>query len=212
MQGLGAIDRAILLWFQNHHGPLCDELMVDITSLGGHAVLSLVVLFTLGLLVALRRYQTAVVVLVTVLAGVGVMESLKAVIGRERPAAWLVAPLIALPQSASFPSGHSMLSAIVYPTLALVLSGRVQGRRVRGYLIGSSLLLTFLIGVSRVYLGVHFFTDVVAGWTAGLMWAVAWRWVEIHWVRFRERAVDLGGEEAPEAASPPAARGAGNLL
>ena len=68
----------------------------------------------------------------------------------------------------------------------------MEGRRVHAYLISCSLLLTFLIGLSRVYLGVHYFTDVVAGWTGGLAWALAWRWVEDHWLRFRERPVDAG--------------------
>jgi undecaprenyl-diphosphatase len=104
--------------------------------------------------------------------------------------------MVLLPHSASFPSGHSMLSAVVYLTAALLVANRLQGRRLHAYLIGWSLLLAFLIGISRLYLGVHYFTDVVAGWIGGLIWALFCRWVEDHWATFRERAVavDEGSE------------------
>jgi undecaprenyl-diphosphatase len=199
MQEIQAMDRAIVLWFQHHHGPLRDIIMIDLTTLGGHAVIVLVILFTIGLLVALRRYQTAVFVFLTAVAGAALLEGLKVAIGRERPSPDLIEHLIPEPYTASFPSGHSMFSAIVYPTLALVLSARISDRRVRAYLIAWSLGLTVLIGVSRVYLGVHYATDVLAGWSVGVLWAIAWRWVEMHWMRFRERAVDIGGEDAPPA-------------
>jgi undecaprenyl-diphosphatase len=199
MELLQALDKAALDWFQGHRSPSGDAIMVDITALGGWVVLSLVVVFTIGLLLALRRYQTSCFVLAAVLGGTVLVEMVKALIGRARPLITAVPPLATLPDSASFPSGHSMLSAVVYLTLALLVAGRMQGRRLRRYVVLSSLLVTFLIGVSRMYLGVHYLTDVLAGWMIGLGWALGWRWIEGHWVRFRERAVDLGGEEEPQS-------------
>ncbi len=201
MSFLKTLDQATLIWLQNHRTEWLDSIMVEITALGGHVVLPLVVVFTIGMLLALRRYQTAGFVLAVVVGGCLAVECVKLLVNRDRPHLDLPPPIVRLPHTSSFPSGHSALSAVVYLTLALLVAGRVQGRRVHAYLIGVSLLLTFLVGVSRMYLGVHYLTDVVAGWIGGLAWALAWRWIETHWVRFRERAVDIGGENAPSPAS-----------
>ena len=201
MEWLHVLDKDALDWFQSQRTSLGDVIMVDITALGGWVVLTLVVAFTIGLLLALRRYQTSIFVLAAVLGGVTVVEVVKTLIGRARPEITDAPPLASLPESFSFPSGHSMLSAVVYLTLALLVAGRMHGHRVRAYVVSSSLLVTFLIGVSRMYLGVHYLTDVFAGWIIGLSWALAWRWIEGHWVRFRERAVDLGGEDEPDPSS-----------
>jgi undecaprenyl-diphosphatase len=195
MEFLQSLDNATLEWFKNHRTEVGNAIMLDLTALGGYVVLPLIVTFSVGLLLALRRYQTAFFVLTVVVGGALLVEGAKSLIDRPRPPeARLVFPLAQLPNTPSFPSGHSTLSAVVYLTLALLVAGRVKGRRVHAYLVSCSLLLTFLIGVSRMYLGVHYLTDVVAGWTVGMGWALAWRWIEDHWVRFRERAVDVGGE------------------
>jgi undecaprenyl-diphosphatase len=199
---LKELDEAALNWFRNLRSPRLDVFMADVTALGGNDVLTLIVVFTLGLLLALRRYLTAGFVLFSVVGGAILVTALKEFFARPRPDSGI--PVIALPQSPSFPSGHSMVSAVVYLTLALLVAGRLQGRRVRAYLIGSSLFLTFLIGVSRIYLGVHYLTDVVAGWFGGMAWALAWRWVENYWLARRERAVavDEGdGTPVPEGLS-----------
>ncbi len=196
MELLRACDHAVLDWMQAHRTGVEDAIMLDITALGGRVLLSLVVLFTIGLLLALRRYQTAAFVLAAVVSGMILVETVKLAIGRSRPELAARPAVVAPPASASFPSGHSALSAVVYLTLALLVAGRMQGRRVRIYVITSSLVVTFLVGISRLYLGVHYLTDVAAGWLIGLIWALAWRWIEGHWVRFRERAVDVGGEDS----------------
>ena len=73
----------------------------------------------------------------------------------------------------SFPSGHAMAAAAIYLTLAALVSRLVEERRAKAFVVSVALVLVLLIGVSRVYLGVHWPSDVLAGWTAGLSWAVA---------------------------------------
>jgi undecaprenyl-diphosphatase len=199
MSFLQTLDNAVLSWWQSHHTPFWDVFMVEMTAVGGHVVLPLVVLFTVGFLLVLRRYQTACFVLGAVISGSVLTEIVKVLVGRDRPTLDVSPGLVSVPHTSSFPSGHSMLSAVVYLTLALLVAGRLQSQRIRVYLISWSLLVTFLVGLSRMYLGVHYLTDVVAGWTVGLVWAVAWRWIEGHTVRFRERALDAGNNHLVHA-------------
>lgn len=143
----------------------------DITALGGWAVLGLVTISVVGFLALGRDPRSAWVVAGAVLSGVAVSQVVKAVVARPRPT---VVPHLTAVASASFPSGHSMLSAIVYLTLGTLAAGLLQRRSQRFWVLGTALVLTFLVGVSRVYLGVHYPTDVLAGWTAGLAWAALW--------------------------------------
>ena len=107
--------------------------------------------------------------LVAVASGGGLVVStvLKAGFGRDRPD---VVPHLAPAFTASFPSGHSMLAAVVYLTLGALLAVILPGRRIRAYALAVALVLVLLIGLSRVYLGVHYPSDVLAGWAAGLAW------------------------------------------
>jgi undecaprenyl-diphosphatase len=108
-------------------------------------------------------------VLLTGLVGFAWQELLKWAIARPRPT---VVPHLEAAIHNSFPSGHSMMSAIVYLTLGSLLAQITPRQRLKSYFIGVALLLTFLVGISRVYMGVHYPTDVLAGWTAGLVWAL----------------------------------------
>jgi undecaprenyl-diphosphatase len=166
--------------------PRLTDPMRDISSLGDWTVLSLVVIFAVGLLLCLRRYRTAGFVLASALGGVLISIALKILIDRARPADAIV-PV----SGPSFPSGHSMLSAIIYLTLAWITSAVIPRWRVRSYIIGFSLFLAGLVGISRLYLGVHYLTDVLAGWTVGLAWALLCRRIEFHWVVRLERRAAL---------------------
>ncbi len=142
--------------------------MVDITSLGGVAVLTLLTILAGGFLFATRKPALAVFVLVAVSGGALASTVLKSLFLRARPD--IVQHLVQV-DSASFPSGHAMNSAIVYLTLGALLARSLKDRGARVYLLMTSIVLTVLIGFSRVYLGVHWPTDVVAGWAVGAAWA-----------------------------------------
>jgi len=199
MAWLGLFDQHAEDWFRTLWGmPWLDAAMLDVTALGGFYVLTLVVLFSLGLLLTLRRYQTAGFLAAAVAGGVLLSRLIKAEIKRPRPEHHhlLVSSMFA--SDYSFPSGHSMMSAVVYLTLALIFTAVIRRWKVRAFVIGSSLLLVSLIGVSRMYLGVHYPSDVLAGWIGGLVWALMCRWVEYHWVlRAERRAAAENPESGP---------------
>ena len=141
----------------------------DVTALGSVSVLTLVVCAVGGFLVLVRRWRTLALVVGSTVGGAMVNGFLKSHFARPRPS---VVPHLTHVLTESFPSGHAMLSAIVYLTLGALLAQLVERRWLRAYLVGVALSLTLLIGVTRVYLGVHYPTDVLGGWMAGLAWAL----------------------------------------
>lgn len=141
----------------------------DITALGGRSILVAVTLFVLGYLVLEHKHGAAMFVTAAV-GGGGLLSTLmKQLFARDRPD---VVPHLVAVTSPSFPSGHSMLGMILYLTLGALLARFAARRRTKVYVLTVALLTTFLIGSSRVYLGVHYPTDVLAGWCAGLVWAL----------------------------------------
>ncbi len=167
-------------------------MMLDVTALGGWAVLTIVVIFAAGYLVAVRQYATAAFVVAASTGGALFGGLLKALFDRARPD--IVTHLVEV-NSASFPSGHAMHSAIIYLTLGALLAGAQKGRGVKIYLIATAILLTLAIGFSRVYLGVHWPSDVIAGWSIGAAWAIACSLLA-YFLR-RNRTIDPASE-APE--------------
>lgn len=149
--------------------PWVEDLARDITGLGGAAVLALLTAASAGFLALQRKRHLALYVLAAVASGSLVSTLLK--MGFDRPRPDLV-PHGQIVYTSSFPSGHSMLSAIAFLTLGALLASSQTNLRLRAYLIGVAMSLTVLVGVSRVYLGVHWPTDVLAGWTAGAAWAL----------------------------------------
>jgi undecaprenyl-diphosphatase len=145
---------------------------LEVTALGSTSVLLLVVAAVLGYLALEKRWRELWLVIAAAAGGGAISSGLKVLIGRPRPA--VLIPLIH-PESPSFPSGHSMLAAVVYLTLGALLARFVPRRRVKAFFLGFAMILVFLIGVTRVYLGVHYPSDVLGGWSAGLAWAlVCW--------------------------------------
>lgn len=175
-----AFDETVLLAFRDRNnpsypiGPVWLQIMFrDVSPLGGYAVVMLISLTVIGYLLMDGKRAAALLVLVSVGGGAALSNLLKFAIARPRPD--LVARLVEV-NTTSFPSGHATLAAVTYLTLGALLS-RLEGqRRVKIYVLTVALALTFMIGVSRIYLGVHWPTDVLAGWCVGSAWAMlCWR-------------------------------------
>jgi undecaprenyl-diphosphatase len=175
-----AFDESVLLAFRDRNnpsspiGPAWLQIMFrDITPLGGYAVVVLISLAVIGYLIIGGKRAAALWVLVSVGGGAVLSNLLKLAIERPRPD--LVARLVDV-NTTSFPSGHATLAAVTYLTLGALLS-RVEPRRhAKIYVLTVAVALTLLIGVSRIYLGVHWPTDVLAGWCVGAAWAMlCWR-------------------------------------
>lgn len=143
--------------------------MENITSLGSAAVIVLITVIVVGYLLLQKKYYWMWLVIIATIGGALLVGGLKEIIGRTRPT---VVTHLLQEKSLSFPSGHSMMSAIVYLTQATLLSRIETNKKVKIYIISTALLLTILIGISRVYIGVHYPTDVLAGWVAGISWAL----------------------------------------
>jgi undecaprenyl-diphosphatase len=145
-----------------------NHAMNDITALGGTTVLSLMTILATTYLLLGRRQEIAAFMFLSILGGWLVSQVAKLGIARPRPD---IVPHLVEVHNMSFPSGHAMLSAVTYLTLAALLSRAEQYRSTRIFLLGTGILLTLLIGISRIYLGVHYPTDVLGGWCAGATWA-----------------------------------------
>lgn len=150
--------------------PWVEELARDVTGLGGLGVLTFLTLAAAGLLWLQRRRGTALYVLTAVGSGVTLSNAAKAFFDRPRPD---LVPQGSIVYTASFPSGHSLMAAVVYLTLAALVARSFPERRLRAYVVALAILVTLAVGASRVYLGVHWPTDVLAGWAAGGAWALA---------------------------------------
>ncbi|TWU14328.1 phosphatidylglycerophosphatase B [Symmachiella macrocystis] len=170
------VDRTILLSLRDQSdlsdpwGPRwVEELVRDMTALGGIGVLTLITLAVVGYLLLQRNNSAALLVLVAVLGGLVVSYLLKWQFARPRPD---LVPHGSHVLTASFPSGHAMMSATTYLTLGALLARVHTGRRLKAYFLLLAALLSISVGMSRVYLGVHWPSDVLAGWTLGACWAI----------------------------------------
>jgi undecaprenyl-diphosphatase len=197
----GSFDQAILLAMRvpgdlnDPIGPEWFEGMVrDLTSFGGLIVQLLVTLAVIGFLLLERKKHAALFVLVAVVGGSLIGMSLKDLFERARPEIISRESEI---MSASFPSGHSMMAAVTYLTLGALLARTQRSRLVRAYVLLLAMLLTFIVGFTRMYLGVHWPTDVLAGWIAGAAWALLCWTVALRLQRRRVVEAPAGDVPAP---------------
>ena len=174
--GTQQLDESVLWMFRDTEdpsrpvGPLWfHELARDFTALGGYGLLSTVLVLVTVFLHLERRHSRAHFVVVTVIAGYAISVFLKHAFDRPRPE---IVPHLSHVSSSSFPSGHSMMSAVVYLTLGLMLAEIASCRRVKCFLVITPLTIAAAVGVSRVLMGVHYPTDVAAGWSVVLSWTL----------------------------------------
>ncbi len=153
-----------------------EDEAVAITNLASNINLTLLTLGAAGFLCIKGKHHAMILLLVATVGGALLNWGLKDIFARPRPE--IVPPLV-YEVSHSFPSGHSMIAATVYLTLAVIVARMVSPLKLRVYLLLLATLVMVLVGLSRVILGVHYPTDVLGGWTAGAAWAalcwlVAW--------------------------------------
>lgn len=196
-----AFDRAILLRLRdpaNLADPIgpswVEESARDLTGLGGHAILTLVTLSAIAYMLLTGRRHAAWLVVASVGGGMLLSTLLKLGFDRSRPD---LVPHGMRVYTASFPSGHAMLSAATYLTLGALLARLHAARRVKWFFLGIAVALTVTVGMSRVYLGVHWPSDVLAGWCGGAAWAgLCW-----YAALLLQREGKVEGESAPPAAT-----------
>lgn len=162
---------------------------LDITALGSAVVLGLAVLGVVGFLLLQGAWRSALFVFAASTGGWVINSLLKEMFGRARPS---VVPHLREVMTLSFPSGHAMTSAAVYLTLGALLMRIARRPLAKFYCMSAAMLITALVGASRVYLGVHYPTDVLAGWLLGLSWALICWMIE----RALERRAGLKRERA----------------
>jgi undecaprenyl-diphosphatase len=181
--------------------------MTDVTALGGFTVLTLVTVLSVVYLVLDGKRAAAGLLAVSVAGGTLLSHVLKLAFDRPRPD--LVAHLVDV-RTLSFPSGHAMMSAVTFLTVGVLLARTSPRRRLKVYIAGVAVLLTLLVGFSRVFLGVHWPTDVLAGWSVGAAWAVLC-WLVARMLQRRGQVEPAAQEpgDMPETAGDPGMEPAG---
>jgi undecaprenyl-diphosphatase len=179
-----AFDQSIILAFRDRGNPSApigpawvQDAARDVTSLGSIIVLVIITFAVAGYLFLARKYTAAWLMLIAVFGGIALNDLLKLAFARPRPDFVISAARVF---TTSFPSGHAALSAITYLTIAALLARSQSSSKIGFYFIVLAALLTILIGVSRIYLGVHYPTDVLGGWCIGAAWALGC-WVLMTW-------------------------------
>jgi undecaprenyl-diphosphatase len=175
-----SFDKGVFFAFDNTVIPIfgarLNPIMLFLTHMGdGWTLRGALVVGVAGFATG-GRFRAGVLTLATFLLAIGLSTGTKGLVRRDRPAP--TNPVIDVPQSYSFPSGHALESTATYGTLALLAARGRKNRGARALLIGGSLMLVGLIGFSRVYLCMHYVSDVIGGWAAGWALALACAWID----------------------------------
>ena len=203
MEFVQATDEGTLFWFEGLHRRGLDEAMKALTHLGDVFTVIAVLLAAVLLFWFYGWRRTACIVLATSVLGLGLAQGTKYLVKRTRPdVAW---KLTEPPKEPSFPSGHSLNTMAVYGAIALTASRRLRIRGLRWLAIVLGLGLPLLIGFTRPYLGVHYPSDVLAGWTAGLACALLAYWLDQRREDSRQLLTPATRPLAPGTTAPPLA-------
>ncbi len=170
-----ALDEGILRALRHPENPAVPrgpawlaEAAQDVTAMGSGMNLSLITAVVIGFLGLNRRFRAAGFLVLSLSSGMILSRLLKDLFVRPRPT---VVPKLTHYDPGSFPSGHSMLSALVYLTLGGILSRMAKAAAAKVYFMTVAIVLALLVGLSRMFLGVHYPSDVLAGWAAGSLWS-----------------------------------------
>jgi membrane-associated phospholipid phosphatase len=161
------LDTTILLWLRQWTSPGLDRVMLTFTTLGNPEFVVTLVMFSLGWLWRSQRFLEMKVFMIACLGALILNQELKVFFAKPRPQLW---PRLINEETYSFPSGHALGSLVLYGFLAYVLAE--QFPRFSRWIYGFAVALIAVIGFSRLYLGVHWPTDVVAGYAVGFLWLI----------------------------------------
>jgi len=202
-----AFDQAILSALRPHAnlsdawGPgWLEQAAGDLTSLGSIAVLTLFATIVILFLLLQRKRLSALLLLIGLAGGVMLSEGLKSVFERDRPPEIYRAVATI---NASFPSGHALLSAVFYLSIAVMLTRAFPRRSFKAYVLVVGVILTLVVGMTRIYLGAHWATDVLAGWSVGAAWAMT-TWLVAYAIERRQRVhhARLQDQPSPDTDTP----------
>ena len=171
-----------------HHfaSPLMTAIMRGLSFVGSTIALSVATIFVV-IRFAMRKWKREAILFALTMIGAGLLNiTLKLAFKRPRPVPFFN---LSPPETYSFPSGHSLTSAVFFGALAAILTARISSTRVKAAIWIVSTAMFLLIGLSRIYLGVHYTTDVIAGFAAALIWILVVRFVEMGLVRRRRRKI-----------------------
>jgi undecaprenyl-diphosphatase len=177
MDFLQPIDDGTLYWFQNHHLPWLDQVMILLSWIGDTVCMTWFTIAVVLIFAIARQGRSALVIAATGLFGLFLTETIKPLTNRPRPD--VTHKLVERPLSKSFPSGHSLNSMAIFGVISLVIARRLHSRPLRVLVVILGVSLSLAIGTSRMYVGVHWLTDVLGGWTAGLACALLGFWFEL---------------------------------
>jgi undecaprenyl-diphosphatase len=185
---MGWFDDAVRGFVHSWASPMLTRCFEGITELGSFPFLMLLGLLVAWTLARRRRYRAAVILAVSALGAQGFDQLLKGIFRRTRPEAFFGVS----PHSYSFPSGHSVESCCFYGVLAAIVAANTRSRHVRVALWVVAASITLAVGTSRIYLGVHYPTDVLGGYIAGVAWvALVWTGYQV-WRSRRDSVIRLG--------------------